>query len=153
MIFKSRRDLFFKVFMIPIIVLMFLPIASATYFAVLEVLGKGESYFKPPYYWLGNLILLAVIANLLWIYFGTRYELKDGFLYWRQAFIRGKIEIRSIRKIQKGKTMLVAIRPATAQKGLIIKYNMYDEIYITPNTSELFIEEILKLNPNIEIVE
>ena len=43
------------------------------------------------------------------------------------------------------------LKPATALKGLIIKYNKYDEIYISPKTNESFVAEILKLNPEVKI--
>ena len=36
---------------------------------------------------------------------------------------------------------------------LLIIYNTFDDIYISPDTNVMFIEEILKLNSNIEIVD
>ena len=59
--------------------------------------------------------------------------------------------IPEIREIAKGKTMYAGLKPATASKGLIIKFGKYDEIYISPATNELFVSEILKRNPEIVV--
>ena len=49
--------------------------------------------------------------------------------------------------------MHVGFKPALATKGLIIKYNKYDDIYISPNSNDTFIEAVLKINSNIKIME
>jgi len=43
--------------------------------------------------------------------------------------------------------MHVGLKPATATKGLIIKYDKYNDIYISPDSNESFVEAILKINP------
>jgi hypothetical protein len=37
-------------------------------------------------------------------------------------------------------------------KGLVVYYNRYDEIYISPKKEAIFLEELLKINPKIEVV-
>lgn len=104
-------------------------------------------------YW-GLLVVLCVIGFIFWLYFGTNYELtqKDGLIY-RSGPFRGKINAGRITEIVKGKTLWVGFRPATSRKGLIIKYDQYNEIYISPKTNESFIEKILELNGEIKITE
>lgn len=46
--------------------------------------------------------------------------------------IRGKIEIVGIKEIIIGKSLWSGFKPATAKNGLIIKYDKYNEIYISP---------------------
>lgn len=47
--------------------------------------------------------------------------------------------------------MWTGLKPATARNGLIIKYNKFDEIYISPETNDTFVDKILELNGNIVI--
>lgn len=93
------------------------------------------------------------IANalLLWIYFDTGYELTQSELKYKSGPLRGSIEIKKIHEIVKGKTLWAGIKPAMARNGLIIKHGKYDEIYISPDSNDAFINEILKLNKNIII--
>lgn len=97
------------------------------------------------------IMVLASVALLFWFYFGTSYKLSEDELFYRCGPIKGKIEISKITEIIKRKTLWVGLKPATARNGLIIKYNKYDEIYISPETNELFIEKILEINGKIKI--
>ncbi len=142
MLFSSRKSVFFS-----LLIFGMVAFTTAVFFfgITLGWIGKSD-------YW--TAIIFSVInAWLLWVYFGTNYKLTDTELIYRSGPIRGKIEIRQIREIVKGKTMYSGLKPATAAKGLIIKFRKYDEIYISPVSNDLFIAEILKYNPNIIISE
>ena len=100
------------------------------------------------------ILVLSVVGLLIWLFFGTNYELtKENGLVYRSGPIRGKISIDRITEIVKGKTLWVGLKPATAGNGLIVKYDKYNEIYISPDTNELFVEKILELNEQIKITE
>lgn len=103
-------------------------------------------------YWT-MILVLCVVGLLLWLYFGTNYHLSKEELKYRSGPFNGKIPLESIREIIKGKTLWVGMKPATSRKGLIIKYDAYDEIYISPKTNDYFIEKILELKPDIKITE
>lgn len=96
-------------------------------------------------------LLLLVCAFLLWSYYGTYYELTQKQIKYNCGPIKGKIEIKEIREVIKGKTLWVGLKPATARKGLIIKYGKFDEIYISPQTNDEFINRLLELNDAIKI--
>jgi hypothetical protein len=49
--------------------------------------------------------------------------------------------------------MWSGVRPALASKGLIIKYNKYDDIYIAPENNNEMIKDLLKVNPAIKLTE
>ena len=97
------------------------------------------------------LILLLVCGFLLWSYYGTYYELTQMHIKYNCGPIKGKVEIKEIREIIKGQTLWVGLKPATARKGLIIKYGKFDEIYISPETTDGFINRLLELNDAIKI--
>lgn len=140
--FHSRKDVFFH-----IVILGF-----SLFLAGFSVLGIAFNWMEKADHWMA--IPFAVIAALLlWIYFGTRYYLTSSELIYRSGPLRGKIPIHTIREIVKGKTLYAGIKPATARKGLIIRFGKFDEVYISPKTNESFIAEILKRNPEIIISE
>jgi len=98
------------------------------------------------------LILYLPLSILLWIYFDTYYIIDGQKLKYHSAFIKGEIEINTIKKIVKGKTVWVGIKPALASKGLIIKFKKFDEIYISPISNEMMISDLIEINPNINII-
>lgn len=109
-------------------------------------------YFEGKYEFIWtDILLLLVTGLLLWLFFGTEYELTQSEFKYKSGPFSGKIELEDIREIIKGKTMCSAMKPATAKNGLTIKYGKYDEIYISPNTNNTFVSEILKLKSDIII--
>ena len=99
-----------------------------------------------------NLVLGSLPFFLLtWVYFSTAYWIKDNHLHYRSAFIRGKISIMRINEIQLNKTLWVGLKPALTTKGMIIRYNTYDEIYLAPVDKETLVKELIKINADIKI--
>lgn len=97
--------------------------------------------------------LWAPFGLILWSYLTTKYWIKDGHLQYTSAFLKGKIPVTSIRKVVKGKTMWVGLKPALAKNGLIIHYNRFDEIYMAPQSNDKMVAELLEIHPSIEIIE
>lgn len=97
--------------------------------------------------------LLSPLALIVWIYFDTVYKIEKNQLIYRSGFLRGRIDIPKIKEMVIGKTMWSGIKPAMTTKGLIIKFNNYDEVYIAPENNDELIADLLKLNPGIKIVE
>lgn len=96
---------------------------------------------------------LSPFTLIFWIYVDTFYKIENHQLIYNSAFLRGKIEIFNIKEILIGKTMWSGVRPALASKGLIIKYNKYDDIYIAPENNNEMIKDLLKVNPAIKLTE
>jgi hypothetical protein len=141
MTFKSKKDTLFSIIIL----------GTNAFLLGITVLGILRGEMKPDEYWVLPLVL-AVVGLLFWLYFGTSYELskKNGLVY-RSGPFNGKIRIDRIKEIVNGKTLWVGFKPATSRHGLIIKYDQYNEIYISPETNDRFIKKALELNPNIKI--
>ncbi len=139
--FKSRKDLFMKIFTIAM---------CGFLTAILLIRINLEGYNNLNFIFLDS-IILAVIGFLLWLYFGTDYELTKTELKYKSGPLKGSMKIDKITEIIVGETLCVGVKPATALNGLIVKVGGLDEIYISPKTNESFINEILKLNTNIKI--
>ena len=100
---------------------------------------------------LGDIIGVLVVVYLLWVYFDTSYELTETSLKYKSGLIKGSISTKSIQEVIKGKSLWSGIKPATARKGLIIKYKGYQEIYISPETNDSFVKKLLEFNKDVEI--
>ena len=60
-----------------------------------------------------------------------------------------KIDIKSIKRIYATNNPLSS--PALSLDRIAVVYNTYDEILISPKERKAFVEELLKINPNIEV--
>jgi len=137
--FKSRKD---PLFLSALLVLIFLFILIG----VFSDSGKETGWY---WYVLG---ITPTSILFLWFFFGTSYSLTSSFLNYKSGPLKGSIPLENIREIIKNKTLWVGLKPATARKGLIIKYNTYDEIYISPQDNEEFIKSILSYKADIKII-
>jgi len=99
-------------------------------------------------------MLSVVIALIVWVLLDTRYVIKQHFLLYRSGPFRGRIDIEKIKKIKyfSGLSVPVTMKPALDTKGYIITYNNYDDVYVSPESADVFIAELLKINPKIEVL-
>lgn len=120
---------------------------------IIVLIEKPEAEAPPIYIF--NSIMLGIITMLIWILLDTKYSIKEEILYFYSGPFRGKININSIRKIEHHSGLIVPVtyKPALDTKGLIIYYNSFDDIYISPNQEAIFLEELLKINPNIKVIQ
>lgn len=58
-----------------------------------------------------------------------------------------KVEIKSIKRIYKTRNPLSS--PALSLDRIAIVYNKYEEVLISPKNKQEFVEELLKINPDI----
>lgn len=104
-----------------------------------------------------RLIICSVFGILififLWMFFNTKYIIEQENINYLSGPFRGKIDINSIRKIEyhKGFYIPVIWKIGLDINGLIITYNKFDDIYFSPKNANEFVNEILKINPTIEI--
>ena len=106
--------------------------------------------FMPPNI-MGVVITLIVIAFTLHLFSNTYYTIGGKELTVKSGFfIYKKIDVTSIRKISETNSLLSA--PALSFDRLEIWYSKYGSIMISPKDKSNFIDDILKINPEIEIV-
>jgi hypothetical protein len=98
-------------------------------------------------------IFALSIGMIAWMWFGTSYRIDASHLYYASGPFRGKIAIADITHLTCGETMWAGYRPALARKGIVVRYNRWDEIYISPQGQETFVAELVALNPKIVVVK
>jgi len=123
-------------------------------FGLIAVLFIKKPKAEEPSIYIFNAIMIGIVAMLIWILLDTKYAIKEEIITFNSGPFRGKININSIRKIEHHSGLIVPVnyKPALNTAGLIVYYNKYDEIYISPIKKEIFLEELLKINPKIEVI-
>jgi hypothetical protein len=102
--------------------------------------------------WPGVIIFLVLEGLLIWIWFDTYYIIKDEQLLYKSAFIKGSIPISTIHEIVEHKGLYPGgLKPALSMKGLVIKYNRWDDMYVSPKKANEFIAELQKIKPDIKV--
>ena len=140
--FDSRKDITFSLVIFGLMALLI----------GIPVIGIATGGMEQNEYWI-LIPILGFLGLFLWFYFGTNYELTTTELIYRCGPFNGKIKIDRITEIVKGHTPWIGSKYATARKGLNIKFDTYNEIYISPKNEEVFINEIVALNSGIKLSE
>ena len=100
--------------------------------------------------WMGYIGISVIILLIFFISKTTRYIINENQLIVKSMFIvNERIEINKIRKIEKTNSILSS--PALSLDRIAVQYNKFDEVYISPKEKQLFVEELLKINPEIEV--
>lgn len=129
-IFKSKIDWWFGLILV-------YPI-----FLSITALLEGE--------WIGLLGLAGVIGFILILSKTTQYIINENQLIVKSTWIvNERIDIFKITKIEKSNSILSS--PALSLDRLLVRYNKFDEVLISPKEKKEFIDELLKINPAIEI--
>ncbi|MBU2912475.1 PH domain-containing protein [Reichenbachiella agariperforans] len=95
-------------------------------------------------------IMVLTIAFILHVFFQTTYRINDknellikcGFLY------NAVVKISSIKSINRTRNPISS--PAASLDRIELKYGKWDSVIISPNDRAGFVNELLKINPNIQ---
>ncbi len=141
MTFLSRKDLLFKTTILLVCIILSIPL----YYSITAPEQNTETIIS-------IIVTLITAVFISWVFFGTHYTLNKTHLIYACGPFKGRIALDNITEIHVNKTLWVGLKPATATKGLIIKHNKYDEIYISPKTNDIFVKQILKHKSTIKII-
>lgn len=106
-----------------------------------------EYYYRENQSILGFLFFSFSFLVLLFIIIlkTTYFVLTDDELICHHLFFRKTIHFSSIRKVEKHKGLYAGLKMSTAGKeALIIHYNKFDDVLISPEDDDRFIVEIKK---------
>ncbi len=141
MVFKPKKDWFF-----PVVLLFVGVIYSAVAVYVLIEEEDHSSIFG-----LGLVFFLLMLLFLV-IQKTTSYRIdNEDKLICKMLFLKKTISISTIKCIEDSNGLYVGWKMNTSWKCLVVKYNKYDELLISPAEESEFIKTILKLNPTIHV--
>ncbi len=97
------------------------------------------------------ILLLSVLITVT--FFTTYYEIQENLLVVSMFFYKTKIKISEIRTIKYSNSIIKTnfYKPGFHHRGIEIVYHKYDDIFISPNNRDQFIEQLIEQNPTIEI--
>lgn len=92
----------------------------------------------------GYTIAILMVTLLLWLWFGTSYQIEGEKLKIKLGPYRKSIKINDIKKISsKGGSLSTGT--------LMIHYGKYDVISLSPKDKSEFLDFLLASNPNIQL--
>ena len=124
---KSKIDLLFKILIWGTVLILLIAVIS---------MSKNEKIIS-------YVIGVPSIGFLLWIYFGTYYELRDTYLYCKSGPFFKKIYYDDIKSVKLSQNILSSL--ALSAKRIEIRYGenyFTGTIYISPEDREGFIKEL-----------
>lgn len=138
--FKSRIDSFF-------IILFGILISFCIWIGWMDI-NSSDEWGK----YAGSAVMLLLIGLISWFSFTCHYLITGKKMIYKWGLFKGEIEIQSITRIEKNTILWTGNRPATAFRGLVVSYAKLNKVYLSPENEDLFIKELLKLNPDIKLM-
>ena len=118
---------------------------------IILIVGSIGAFMAYEKIWIGLLIILIVSIFIGHIFLSTYYIIENKVLRVKSGFIIDeKINIDTILKIEETNNALSA--PANSLDRLLISYNKFNSILVSPKEKNEFITQLTLLNPNIEVV-
>lgn len=138
--FNSKLDKRYKIIFFILIVI------GLVVSTIRNLLFKDEFSISP--------FIFSVIF-LVSIYYNSKttyYNIEGNELICKSLFLKRKIEINNIRKIEKSNSLGSVYKIATAFHGLTIHYNKFDDVYISPDNLLEFCKLLKEQNPSIQFI-
>ena len=93
-------------------------------------------------YFVISSILTLTLAYLISLYYNTSYLLHHDYLRCSSGWIVKKITYQAIKKIEKNNGLYIGWKLSLALNGLIIYYHDGNELFISPENIDQFIESL-----------
>ncbi|HIP37578.1 MAG TPA: hypothetical protein EYG85_12075 [Crocinitomix sp.] len=139
MTFEAKKDRFFTILFYTLFLILGI--------AILEIFQSNS-----PAKWFLLMFVLLVLLFIIWSWYSTFYTINGIVLEISSGPLNKRIPIRNICKIEVGKTMWAGYKLGLSLNGIIIHYNKYDEIYISPQDVNKFIAEVKKVNKDLVVI-
>ena len=104
--------------------------------------GKGEIIAA-------SIINIISILVILWLWFGTYYDIKENQLIVVGGPFRWKIDIMTITSIKRSRNPLSS--PALSLNRLEILHGKWGVIFISPKNEQKFCEYLIEINHKIDV--
>lgn len=97
-------------------------------------------------------IIVTIAALIISLPATTHYTFDKDSLICRSSFLKRTIPYSSITKIEQHKGLYAGWKFSLSSKGILIKYKKYDELYISPEDQDQFIQDLQEKNLAIKVV-
>ena len=131
MLFRAKKDYTFLIVFLFVLLLY----SGISLFTIIY-----EDYYSVIWVFLIVLTFLALL--FISIYKTTYFRLDQHNLFCKSLIFKKEIPYSSIKKVEKQQGIYAGVKFSTAWKGIIVHYNKYDELLISPENEEIFIVKI-----------
>ncbi|MHA6260570.1 PH domain-containing protein [Sporosarcina sp. CAU 1771] len=135
--FASKRDSFYFIAVWGTILILLISILLTFSFTFFNLL------------W--GLLSLLAIGFLIWIWFGTGYQIENETIQIKNGSFKWIVKIHDINRISKRRSLLAT--PSLSMDRLVVHYGTYGEMLLSPKDEAEFIDLLLTKNPQIELNE
>lgn len=87
-------------------------------------------------------ILTLILAYLISLYYTTSYHLHQDYLRCSSGWMVKKITYQAIKNIERNKGLYIGWKLSLALEGLIIYYHNGNELFISPENLDQFIDDL-----------
>ena len=144
MVFNAKVDVFFRSFILIVIVIFGTVIFGPLLF---------EKEISLPLILILTLIFLLLIGFILWTTFSVNYTFRENVLLLKGGPFRSRIPYENITKVSSTTTVFTGHRILSSKDALEIfnTTTMLGSIKISPRNKDAFIAELKSRCPNIDI--
>ena len=118
--------------------------ASVILIASLDLLISLTTFYQEGVF--ASLVISSIftltLAYLISLYYTTSYLLHHDYLRCSSGWIIKKIAYKAIKKIEKNKGLYIGWKLSLALDGLIIYYHDGNELFISPENLDQFIDDL-----------
>jgi hypothetical protein len=100
--------------------------------------------------WIGLALIFLIVAFITHMLLTTYYKIENNTLRIKCGFFfNSELNIDIINEIKETNNPISS--PATSIDRLLIIYNKYDTVIISPKEKSAFINQLVEINPNIKV--
>ena len=118
--------------------------ASLLLIACIDILISSNTFYQEGIFarLIISSVLTLILAYLIYLYYTTSYLLHHDYIRCSSGWIVKKITYQAIKKIEKNKGLYIGWKLSLALDGLIIYYHDGNELFISPENIDQFIESL-----------
>lgn len=94
-------------------------------------------------------VFVLTFVFVLHLFLNTEYAIVNSVLKIKSGFLYNKeLDIHSIKSIRSSKSLMSS--PAASLDRIELNYGKYCSVIISPKNKRNFIDDLIKINPNID---
>ena len=121
-------------------------LTSALYFWKFEDFSFLDFTVLTIIIWGSNFLIVSILTN-------THYRFEANNLKWTTGPFSGKIPLNQITRVARANSLFEItgiIKPCLTTRPLLLRYEKYEDLAVSPQDEESFIAELKKWNPEIK---
>lgn len=137
MFFSTKKDMLYFILMWGIFALLFV-------ITIQNLITDGIHIIR-------DVLMIGIMVFIMFGWFRTGYQIENETIKIQSGLFHTKVNIHGIRKVTKEKSVLAGA--SLAIDRLVLHFDNYKQLQISPKKEAEFIKLLQSKNPNIELDE